>query len=222
MSLYVYVFGFIFRGRFGVLPDETAVDFALGIFLGLTFLGFIADSMGASPGLVTGNPNFVKKVVFPLEILPAAYVGAAFLRMAIGLTLTLLGAAIFGRGAHWGWLWLFALLPSFFVLVLGISWLFAALGVFVQDLAQLVGFLVQVTMYASAVFYPPSRMSPAVWHIMRFNPFLLLVDLSRNAVLWQRPLNLREVAYVFVSCAAICYVGHRIFCHLRPAFADVL
>jgi lipopolysaccharide transport system permease protein len=222
LGLYVYVFGYIFRGSFGVIPKETSADYALAIFMGLAFLNFISESMSAAPSVITGNPNFVKKVIFPLEILPAATAGASFLRMLIVLSLTLSGAALWGRGVHLGWLWLIALVPPFCLFVLGVTWLFAALGVFVRDLAQLVAFLSIALMYASAVFYPPSRMSPAVWHIMRFNPLLLVIDLARNAVLWQRSVNLRELAYVYVSCAATAYLGHWCFCRMRPAFADVI
>jgi lipopolysaccharide transport system permease protein len=222
LGLYVYVFGYIFPNKFGVLPNESRVDFALGLFLGLTFVGFMADSMAAAPSVITAVPNFVKKVIFPVEILPAASVGAAFLRMLISLLLTLTGAIVLGRGAQWGWLWLLAILPPFCMVVLGISWLFAALGVFVQDLAQLVGFLIQVIMYASAVFYPPSRITPEVWHFLRFNPVLLVIDLGRNAVLWNRHVSLPELAYIYVCGFALSYLGHLAFRRLRPAFADVL
>jgi lipopolysaccharide transport system permease protein len=222
LGLYVYVFGYIFPNRFGVLRNETKVDFALGLFLGLTFVGFVADSMAAAPSVITAVPNFVKKVIFPLEILPAASVGAAFLRMLISLLLTLTGAIVLGRGAQWGWLWLLVILPPFCLVVLGISWLFAALGVFVQDLAQLVGFLIQVIMYASAVFYPPSRITPAVWHFLRFNPVLLVIDLGRRAVLWHRPMVPAEIVYLYACGFAMSFLGHLVFRRLRPTFADVL
>jgi lipopolysaccharide transport system permease protein len=222
LGLYVYVFGYIFRGSFGILHDEKPADYALAIFMGLAFLNFISDSMSAAPNVITGNPNFVKKVIFPLDVLPAATAGAAFLRMLIVLFLTLLGAALWGRGIHMGWLWLFVLIPPFCLFVLGVTWLFSALGVFMQDLAQLVAFFSIALMYSSAIFYSPSRISPGVWVFMRFNPLLIVVDLARSAVLWQRALNMRELLYLYVSCTAVAYVGHYFFSRMRPAFADVL
>ncbi len=66
LSLYVFVFGYIFGGRFGVLPNETRMDFALGVFLGLSIFQFLAETLSAAPNLIVVNPNFVKKVVFPL------------------------------------------------------------------------------------------------------------------------------------------------------------
>jgi lipopolysaccharide transport system permease protein len=222
LGLYVYVFGYIFRGHFGVLRDEKPADYALAIFMGLAFLNFITDSMSIAPSVITGNPNFVKKVIFPLVVLPAATAGAAFLRMLIVMALTLLGAAVWGRGVHLGWLWLFALVPPFCLLVLGVSWLFSALGVFMRDLTQLVAFFAITLMYASAVFYPPSRISPAVWSFLRFNPLLVVIDLARNAVLWNKALNMRELLYLYASCTAAAYLGHFFFSRMRPTFADVL
>src|SRR5665213_1112014 len=97
MGLYVVVFGYIFRGSFGVLPHDTRVDYALGIFFGLTLFQFVAEVMGLAPIIIISNPNFVKKVIFPLEILPASNVGAALFHLMIGLVLALLGALIFER-----------------------------------------------------------------------------------------------------------------------------
>jgi lipopolysaccharide transport system permease protein len=178
--------------------------------------------MAAAPTIITGNPNFVKKVIFPLEILPAAAVGAAFLRMAIGLMLWLIGVGIFGGGLHWQWLWLLILLPPFVFLVLGIAWMFAAIGVFVQDLSQLVAFLVQVAMYASGVFYSAERITPFVWQFLRFNPLLLIIELARNAVLWHQAINIHHLIYTYLCGLAVCYIGHSAFHRMRPAFADVL
>ena len=78
LALYVLVFGYIFGGSFGVIRGETRVDYALGIFIGLTIFHLLAETLALAPSLIVGNPNFVKKVVFPLEILPAANVGAAY------------------------------------------------------------------------------------------------------------------------------------------------
>ena len=106
LGLYVLVFGYIFGGSFGILPHETRVDYALGIFLGLTLFHFVSEVLGISPSIIVGNPNFVKKVVFPLEILPAANVGGAVFHMLISLGLALLSLLIFGSGFSSGILWL--------------------------------------------------------------------------------------------------------------------
>ena len=222
LSLYVFVFGYIFNGRFGILPNETRVDYALGVFLGLSIFQFLAETIAISPNLIVVNPNFVKKVVFPLEILPASSVSAATFHLLISLTLVLLGVAIFGEGLGAGVLWLPVIVLPIAFFALGLAWIIAALGVFLRDLSQITNFLSLALMYASAVFYPAHKIPAALWQVLRFNPLLLAIEESRNAVLWHQPVNLHHLAYLYAVGFAACYFGHLIFRRLKPAFADVL
>ena len=101
LGLYVFAFGVVFGGRFTDSPNESTLDFALGIFLGLSVLSLVSGVIGSAPSVIVSQPNFVKKVVFPLEILPAASVGALAYDLLIGLTLCLLGVAFVGPGLTW-------------------------------------------------------------------------------------------------------------------------
>ncbi len=222
LGLYVLVFGYIFGGSFGVLPSETRVDYALGVFLGLTLFHLLAETLGVSPTLIVGNPNFVKKVVFPLEILPAANVGAAMFHMGISLALALISLLIFGHGVGWGILWLPIIILPLILLCLGIAWFFSALGVFFRDVGQIMQFITMALMFSSAVFYSAQKIPPAAWVWMRFNPILLAIELARDAALWQRPLNLTHLAYLYALSLGACYLGHLAFRRMKPAFADVL
>lgn len=222
LGLYVLVFGYIFGGSFGVMPHETKVEYALGIFLGLTMFHIIAETLGISPSLIVGNPNFVKKVVFPLEILPAASVGAALFHTGISLVLVLLGVVLFGPGLATTALWLPIIVVPLIFLCLGASWFFSALGVFFRDVGQMMQFTTMALMFSSAVFYSAQRIPANVWHYMRFNPVLLAIEMTRDAVLWQRPINFSQLAYLYVASLVICYLGHFAFRRMKPAFADVL
>jgi lipopolysaccharide transport system permease protein len=218
----VFVFGYIFGGRFGVLPQETRLDYGLGIFLGLTLYQLVAEVLAISPVIIVTNPNFVKKVVFPLEVLPAANVGAAVFHGLISFGLVLLGVVLFGPGIHPGLLWLPVIFLPVVLLCLGTAWFFSALGVFFRDIGQLMQFLTNALMFASAVFYSASKIPPVAWAILRFNPLLLAIELSRDAVLWQRALNLRHLGFLYVCGFAACWLGHLFFRRMKPAFADVL
>lgn len=222
LALYVTVFGYILPGKFGVLPTETKVDFALGIFLGLTMFQIVAETMAGSPTLIIGNANLVKKVIFPLEILPAASVGAAFFHTCISLVLALLGILFFGPGLALNALWVPVILVPLILLCLGISWFFSALGVFFRDIGQVMQFATQALMFASAVMYSAEKAPANVWAYLRFNPVLLAIELTRNAALWQRPLNLHQLAYLYAFGLATCYLGYAAFRRMKPAFADVL
>lgn len=222
LGLYVLVFGYIFGGSFGILPGETRVDYALGVFLGLSIFHLLAETLGVSPTLIVGNPNFVKKVVFPLEILPVANVGAALFHMGISLALVLISMLLFGHGFGWGVLWLPVIILPLILLCLGVAWFFSALGVFFRDVGQVMQFITMALMFSSAVFYSAQKIPAAAWVWMRFNPVLLAIELARDAALWQRPLNTTHLAYLCATSIAACYLGHLAFKKMKPAFADVL
>ncbi len=222
LGLYVLVFGYIFGGTFGVLPDETRVDYALGIFLGLTLFHFVAEVLGISPGIIVGNPNFVKKVVFPLEILPAANVGGAVFHLMISLGLVMLSLVLFGTSISVGIFWLPVIVLPLILLGLGVAWLISALGVFLRDIGQIMQFLSLALMFSSAVFYSAQKIPAPAWTFMRFNPVLLAIELARDAALWARPLNFNHLAYLYAVGLAACYLGHLAFRKMKPAFADVL
>lgn len=222
LGLYVLVFGYIFGGSFGILPQETRVDYALGIFLGLTLFHFVAEVMGLAPSIIVGNPNFVKKVVFPLEILPAANVGGAVFHMLISLGLVLLSLVVFGTSFSAGVLWLPVIILPLLLLALGLAWFISALGVFFRDIGQVMQFLSMALMFSSAVFYSSQKIPAAAWTYMRLNPVLLAIELARDAALWNRPLNHNHLAYLYATGLAACYLGHLAFRRMKPAFADVL
>ncbi|SDS27563.1 ABC transporter permease [Opitutus sp. GAS368] len=221
LGLYVLVFGFIFGGKYGVSPNETRLDYALGIFLGLTLFHFVAEVLGVSSSIIVGNPNFVKKVVFPLEILPAANVGGALFHLLISLGLALLSLLLFGHGIPAGILWLPVIIFPLVLLGLGLAWLISALGVFFRDIGQVMQFLSTALMWASAVFFTAQKY-PTAWTYLRFNPLLLAIDLTRDAALWARPLNYHHLGYLYLTGFAACYLGHLAFKRIKPAFADVL
>lgn len=221
LALYVLVFGYIFSGTFG-RHGETRLEYGLTIFLGLTLFHFVSETLATAPLVIVGNPNFVKKVVFPLEILPAANVGAAGAHLLIGLALVLLGVVTLGGGITLSALWLPVILLPLFLTCLGLNWLFSALGVFLRDLAQLIQFLSLALLFASAVFYPLYKIPAWLWVYMRLNPVLIGIELARTTVLWHEPIRGAHLAYLYFFGLASCFTGYALFRRLKPAFADVL
>lgn len=222
LALYVFIFGYVLGGSFKVIPGETKVDYSLAIFVGMSLFRLVAESIGGAPGVIASNPNFVKKVVFPLELLPAAMLGEAFIHFAISLALALLGIAVFGPGLTAGAFWLPVIFLPVLMLGLGIAWLFSALGVFFRDLAQVTQSVTMALMFSSAVFYPVSAIPGPAWEILKFNPLIHAIELSRNAALWNLPVSLSSLAFLYGSGFVACFAGYAVFRRLRPAFADVL
>ncbi len=222
MAVYTFVFGVIFNGRYGAVPGETRMDYALGIFLSLTFFNLISEVIATAPGIITGQPNLVKKVVFPLEILPVAAVGASLYHFTISLSLVLVGVLTLGHGLTWSAALLPILLLPMVLIALGLAWLLSAVGVFLRDIAQVTGVLTLVLMYASAIFYPMSKVPPEILCYLRWNPIAALIEQTRFAVLWNLPVDWSAVAWAYVFAVALFVCGHVCFQTMKRAFADVI
>lgn len=223
LALYVLVFGFIFDGRFK--PEavaESRIEYALVVFLGLAIHHFVAEVMATAPSLIFSNPNFVKKVVFPLEILPAANVGSALVHFLITLGLVFIGALLTGVPLTWGALWLPVLLLPLLLTALGLALGLSALGVFWRDIIQLMQFCSLALLFASAVFYSVHQVPPAVYAFLRFNPLLLVIQEARSTTFWGQPLNFTHLGYLYGCGIAVYLLGASVFHRLRSSFADVL
>lgn len=222
LGLYTFVFGIVMKNRFGVLPGETEMDFALGVFLGLTIYSTVMEIFGIAPTIIVGQPNLVKKVVFPLEILPLSSVLAAFYHFGISLFLCLLGVAFLGPGLQFQSYVLLLLLPPLLALSLGLSWLLSALGVYFRDLAQVTGFIATALFYASAIFYSPQQIPQAVRGYFELNPMLIAVDEARRALLWNLPLEAGHLLYLYGVGFFLMFFGYWVFIRLKRGFADVV
>lgn len=222
LALYVLVFGYIFGGSFGRVPNETHADYGLGIFLGLALFNFAGDMLCNSAMLITDNTNYVKKVVFPLEILPVAAVGSALIHLIITFGLVVLGICFFGRGLSLTALYLPVVLLPVVMGALGIAWFLAALGVFLQDLRQILPAATTALMFASAVFYAPNRIPATAYSFLKYNPLLHAIENARAVVLWDGGLDLTGMVYLYVCAMASLLGGYWTFQKLKPAFADVL
>ena len=225
LALYYVLFGVIYGTKFGVLPGETGFDVLLAMYLGLSLFHAFSETISWAPNLITSNPNFVKKVVFPLEVLPVAQIGAAAFHLMVGLSLVLIGCCFGTAGLSWSALWLPVLVLPLLMLSLGFAWLLAAMGVFLRDIGQLSGFAMTVLQFASAVMFPVemiAQRSPELWTVLRFNPLLQITDLARRTVLWHQPMAFEKLAFIYLCAAAVLTIGAIFFALLRKSFAEVI
>jgi len=226
MGLYTLVFGFIFGSSYNVIPNENKTDFGFGIFLSLTLFGMVSEAFALSPTIIMNNPNFVRKVVFPLEILPIANFGASLLNFGISILLFLIGLTFIGRGLTIYALWFPLIVAPLILLSTGIYWIFSALGVFLRDLNQLMIFLTQAMLYSSAIFYSTTKIHGTnlefLLPLLKLNPIVHAVELSRNVMLWHLPMHLHDLGFLYaVSITVFCF-GFAFFQSLKPAFSDVI
>ena len=224
LGLYVFAFGVVFGGRFTDSPNESTLDFALGIFLGLNVLGLVSGIIGASPGLIVGQPNFVKKVVFPLEVLPAAMTGALAYDLLIGLGLSLTGIAILGPGLTPNAFYVPIIVCPVFLMAFGLSWFFSALGVFVRDIGHLGTFLGLALLYSSGVFIRRKRLRqrPRGYGSSCNGIHFFRLSIPWSSYALGQGVDWWKVGYAWVFGIVVFVCGAWFFNRLRPAFADVL
>ncbi len=224
LALYYVIFGVIYETKFRG-PDDTAFDVLLAMFLGLTLFHAFSETLSWAPGLITNNPNFVKKVVFPLEVLPVAQIGAASFHLAVSLVLVIVGSVFSTYQLSWHVLWLPVLVLPLLMLSLGTAWLLAAAGVFVRDIGQLSAFAVTVLLFASAVMFPAEMIglkAPRLWNVLQYNPVLQIVDLARRTVLWHEPISWANLVQVYAFGTVVFAAGAVFFALLRRSFAEVI
>lgn len=221
LAIYTFVFSVAFPARWGAVTEGTK-SFAVILFAGMIVYNLFAECISRSPTLITSTPNYVKKVVFPLEILPWVAFATALLHFALGLAVLLAISLALGDGLRAGVLWLPVLLLPLALLTLGLTWIFASLGVFLRDLAQIVAVFVTVLMFMSPLFYPLEIVPPDYRTLILMSPVTLPIEQVRAAVLWGRPLDWTAWLVSLGAGLAVFTAGYWWFQRSRRGFADVL
>lgn len=221
LTVYVAVFGFILRPQLGDGVGTTKLDFALSMFCGLILFDFFAESVGRAPTLVVSKPNFVTKVVFPLEILSLSAVAAALVQLVISLV-PFIGGVLLVRGVPATALLLPLVIAPLICLALGVSWLLSSLGVFVRDLNAAVPVLLTVLMFASAIFYSLESV-PAEWRwLFELNPIAVLVDDARRVLLLGQTPAWGRLGGTYAAGVLVAVGGYAFFMRTKRGFADVI
>jgi lipopolysaccharide transport system permease protein len=219
LGIYTFVFGYVFGGSFA---DETPIEHALGIFIGLTIHSFLAEVMAVGPTLISSNSTFVKKVVFPLEILVASKVAASLLTFCIKVTIILIAAQFLGFSMTLNYLGIIPLFISLIILTFGIGLSFASIGVFIKDLGSASQFISMSLLFGSAVFYPVSKIPEQAWNFLKFNPLVYIINRTREIILWNNPVTTQDIAASASIAIFTFLIGSYSFAKLKPAFADVI
>ncbi len=221
LAAFTFVFGTVFQTRWGAGVAGHG-EFALVLFPGILLHALLAESFNRAPGLVTAVPNYVKKVVFPLELLPVMAVITAGFHALIGFGV-LLAALLLARGSlPLSALALPAIVAPYVVLILGVCWFLAALGVYLRDIAQVIGLVTMLLMFLSPVFYPASALPEAYRAWLALNPLTLPLEATRGALIWGRWPDWSMLGVYSAVAIAVACGGYWWFQKSRKGFADVL
>lgn len=220
LGIYTLVFGSIFKARW-TGSDGTTQSYAVLVFLGLIVFQFFAENIGRAPSLVLENVSYVKKVVFPLQVLP--WVTALVAAFNACLSLVLLGLLIFVvSDVPLSVVLLPLVLAPLVPFTLGVTWLLAGLGVYLRDLRQFVGILVTALNFASPVFYPLSLVPEDVRTVLRLNPLVGIMENARAVAVYGDAPDWGEMGIITVVSLVVAAAGHALFCRLKGGFADVV
>jgi lipopolysaccharide transport system permease protein len=183
LSVYIIVFGFIFKSRFNISQNETAADFGLALFCALNLYNLCAEVFINSPKLILDHPNLVKKIVFPLETLPVVQTLDSLLHCAIAFVPLFVAFIVFRGTIPWSFIFLPLFLVPLALFSVGCSLILSALGVFIRDIKELMQPLLTIVMFGSAVFYPIRVMPPPFRQLIQLNPLALLFENARLTII---------------------------------------
>lgn len=222
LLIYTFVFAVIFKARWHGEGGESRAQFALVMFVGVIIHGLFAEVVNRAPGLILENTNYVTKVVFPLEALPVISLGSALFHGLASTIVLLLGVLVCNSSLHWHILLFPIVLVPFLVMVVGIAWMLAALGVFIRDLKQTTMFMTTAMLFLSPVFYPQTAWPVQYQQFFILNPLTLIMEQSRQVLIWGRLPDFPGLLLYLAVAMMVAWLGYATFQKTRKGFADVL
>ena len=223
LVVYTFVFSEIFKSRWGGIGgDDSKTQFAVVLFVGMIVLSLFSEVLNRAPSLILSNVNYVKKVVFPIEILPVIAMGAALFHSFISLGVLLAAFALFNGYLHWTVVFTPLVLLPLVILTIGLAWMLASLGVFLRDVGQTIGIITTLLMFISPVFYPITAVPERFRPIIMANPLTFIIEQAREVLIWGHLPNWSGLGVYTLTATAIAWAGYAWFQKTRKGFADVL
>lgn len=221
LTVYTVVFSVVFNVRWGMESDSKS-EFALVLFIGMIVHGIFAECFGRSPGLILGHVSFVKKVVFPLEILPWVVMGSTLFHSLISLCVWLLFYLVVNHSMQWTVVFAPVVFAPLILFMMGVSWFFASLGVYLRDVGQITGVVTTMMLFISPVFYPVSRLPEQYQAIIYLNPLTFVIEQARDVLMWGRLPDWSGMLVAYAISILVAWAGFLWFQRTRRGFADVL
>jgi len=221
LVVYTFVFSVVFKVRWGTGSDSKT-EFALTLFVGMIVYGLLAECVNKAPGLIVGNVSYVKKVIFPLEILPWIAMASTLFHTIISLLVWGLFFVIVNQTFYWTALFLPLLFLPLIFITMGLTWFLASFGVYLRDVGQITGVFTMVLMFMSPVFYPISNLPEKYHPILYANPLTFIIEQSRAVLMRGQVLHWQGFLILLFSSFVVAWLGFAWFQKTRRGFADVL
>ena len=222
LLIFTFVFGEIFGAKWPGMENSGGLDFAAALFVGLVLYTFFSECLSRAPSLVISNVNYVKKVVFPLEILAVIALLAALFHLLTAYVILVLLILFSGWTLSWPILLLPLILLPFMLMALGFTWWLSALGVYLRDIAQVIGPIMIAMLFLSPVFYSLDSVPQKLLWIYHLNPLTFVIEEARNLLLYANTPNWAGLALYSAISLPVFFLGYAFFQKTRKGFADVL
>lgn len=222
LVVYTFVFSVVFKARWGTGGEESQTGFAILLFVGMIVYGLFAEMANRAPGLILSNVNYVKKVIFPLEILPVVGLGAALFHSLISLGVLLAAILLINGSLVWTVIFFPLILMPLLIATLGVAWFLASIGVFMRDVGQTVGIITTVLMFLSPVFYPISALPEKFQLWLMLNPLTFVIEQSRAVMIFGKQPDWAGLGIYAGVGLVVAWAGYWWFQKTRKGFADVL
>lgn len=221
LAIYTFVFTTVFRARWAGVEESTA-DFAILLFVGMIVHGLFAECANRAPALILSNVSYVKKVVFPLEILPWVALGSALFHAAVSLVVLLAAQLMLRQQMPWTVVLFPLVLLPLVLMTMGISWLLAGLGMYMRDIGHGIGIVTTALLFLSPVLYPVSAVPENLRPWMYLNPLTYIIEESRNTLIFGRVPDPSAWALMMLVGLVVAWLGFAWFQKSRIGFADVV
>lgn len=222
LCVYTFVFSVVFKIRWGIDTEGSRSAFPMIMFCGMALYTVFAESVSANCGIIVSNSNFVKKVIFPLEILPVAQTVASFTLGLAWFLLLFIGAIFFFGEISFTMLLLPLILVELFLFTLGVSYFVASLGVYVRDTAYVVGVVLQILFFMTPIFYPIKAVPEEYRWPLLLNPLTTMIEEARKVFLYGQLPDWKFLGISFLVSVIVCQLGAAWFTKTKKGFSDVL
>lgn len=222
LAVYTFVFSVVFHMRWGADAGGSTGEFALLLFSGLILFNILAECLIRAPGLMLENVSYIKKVLFPLEVLPYVQMAVALFGAATSLVImAVFYPFVFGLPPVTVLLAPLVMVPLI-LLVMGLSWFLASVGVFLRDVRQIIGIFVTVTMFMSPIFYPAEAVPAGYRPLLQLGPLAIPLEAFKQTLFWGKMPDWRWLAIYGAGSFLVAMAGFWWFMRTRKAFADVV
>ncbi len=222
LGVYTFVFSVVFQTKWNVDIGGNKPVFAFVLFVGMIVHGLLAEVLIRAPNLILTNANYVKKVIFPLEILPVVSLLSALFHTSASLIVLLLASTIANGGIFWTVFLIPIVLLPLTILILGFAWILASLGVYLRDIGQVIGVITTILLFLAPVFFPLSALPKEYHPIILANPLTFIIEQAREVLIFGHMPNWSGLGIYFLISLTVTWLGYFWFQKTRKGFSDVL